>query len=132
MLSFVATSGGISVLRDLVPRRDADRSRRSSTIRAGRRASRAQQFRHITLPRLYHIIGVVVLLTTIWTANAFEPVYLLTGAAPRTRRCLHRCWCTEGMMNLRLARRRRSPRSSCPCDRLVLAVTILLQRKANA
>jgi ABC-type sugar transport system permease subunit len=45
-------------------------------------ASRWQQFRYITLPSLYHIIGVVVLLTTIWTANAFEPIYLLTGGGP--------------------------------------------------
>jgi len=82
-------------------------------------ASRAQQFRHITLPGLYHIIGVVVLLTTIWTANAFEPVYLLTGGGPSDATMVYTMLVyVMGMMNLRLgeaAAVRRSPRSSCPC-----------------
>jgi ABC-type sugar transport system permease subunit len=45
-------------------------------------ASRVQQFRHITLPSLYHIIGVVLMLSTIWTANSINFVYVLTGGGP--------------------------------------------------
>ena len=51
--------------------------------------SRWQQFRHVTLPGLYQIIGVVLLLSTIWTANAFEPVYLLTGGGPSDATMAH-------------------------------------------
>jgi len=97
-------------------------------------ASRAQQFRHITLPGLYHIIGVVVLLTTIWTANAFEPVYLLTGGGPSDATMVYTMLVyVMGMMNLRLGEAAAVSTLFLPLlIALVLAVTILLQRKANA
>jgi ABC-type sugar transport system permease subunit len=97
-------------------------------------ASRAQQFRHITLPGLYHIIGVVVLLTTIWTANAFEPVYLLTGGGPSDATMVYTMLVyTMGMMNLRLGEAAAVSTLILPLlIGLVLAVTILLHRKANA
>ncbi len=41
-----------------------------------------QRFRHITLPGLRHIILVVIMLSTMWTFNAFEPIYILTGGGP--------------------------------------------------
>jgi multiple sugar transport system permease protein len=97
-------------------------------------ASRAQQFRHITLPGLYHIIGVVVLLTTIWTANAFEPVYLLTGGGPSDATMVYTMLVyVMGMMNLRLGEAAAVSTLILPLlIGLVLAVTILLHRKANA
>ena len=97
-------------------------------------ASRTQQFRHITLPGLYHIIGVVVLLTTIWTANAFEPVYLLTGGGPSDATMVYTMLVyVMGMMNLRLGEAAAVSTLVLPLlIALVLAVTILLQRKANA
>ena len=97
-------------------------------------ASRTQQFRHITLPGLYHIIGVVVLLTTIWTANAFEPVYLLTGGGPSDATMVYTMLVyVMGMMNLRLGEAAAVSTLFLPLlIALVLAVTILLQRKANA
>jgi ABC-type sugar transport system permease subunit len=97
-------------------------------------ASRVQQFRHITLPGLYHIIGVVVLLTTIWTANAFEPVYLLTGGGPSDATMVYTMLVyVMGMMNLRLGEAAAVSTLILPLlIGLVLAVTILLHRKANA
>jgi multiple sugar transport system permease protein len=97
-------------------------------------ASRVAQFRHITLPGLYHIIGVVVLLTTIWTANAFEPVYLLTGGGPSDATMVYTMLVyVMGMMNLRLGEAAAVSTLILPLlIGLVLAVTILLHRKANA
>ena len=97
-------------------------------------ASRAQQFRHITLPGLYHIIGVVLLLTTIQTANAFEPVYLLTGGGPSDATMVYTMLVyVMGMVNLRLGEAAAVSTLFLPLlVGLVLAVTMLLQRKANA
>jgi len=41
-------------------------------------ANRWQQFRYITLPELYFIVGSIVLLRVIWNFNKFEDIYLLT------------------------------------------------------
>ncbi|PYN43653.1 MAG: hypothetical protein DME00_26630 [Candidatus Rokuibacteriota bacterium] len=97
-------------------------------------ASRIGQFRHITLPGLYHIIGVVLLLTTIQTANAFEPIYLLTGGGPSDATMVYTMLVyVMGMMNLRLGEAAAVSTLFLPLlIALVLAVTILLQRKANA
>ena len=97
-------------------------------------ASRVQQFRFITLPGLYHIIGVVLLLTTIQTANAFEPVYLLTGGGPSDATMVYTMLVyVMGMMNLRLGEAAAVSTLFLPLlIGLVLAVTILLHRKANA
>ena len=96
-------------------------------------ASRVQQFRHITLPGLYHIIGVVLLLTTIQTANAFEPVYLLTGGGPSDATMVYTMLVyVMGMVNLRLGEAAAVSTLFLPLlVGLVLAVTVLLQRKAN-
>jgi multiple sugar transport system permease protein len=97
-------------------------------------ASRWQQFRHITLPGLYHIIGVVLLLSTIWTANAFEPIYLLTGGGPSDATMVYTMLVyVMGMVNLRLGEAAAVSTLFLPLlVALVLAVTILLQRKAEA
>ncbi len=96
-------------------------------------ASRWQQFRHITLPGLYHIIGVVLLLSTIWTANAFEPVYLLTGGGPSDATMVYTMLVyVMGMVNLRLGEAAAVSTLFLPLlVALVLTVTILLQKKAD-
>ncbi|MHA2365426.1 MAG: carbohydrate ABC transporter permease [Candidatus Hodarchaeales archaeon] len=43
-----------------------------------------QKFRHITLPELRYVIGVVVLLRTIWTFNKFDDVFLFTEGSIQT------------------------------------------------
>jgi len=93
-----------------------------------------QQFRYITVPGLYHIIGVVLLLSTIQTANAFEPVYLLTGGGPSDATMVYTMLVyVMGMVNLRLGEAAAVSTLFLPLlVGLVLAVTILLGRKANA
>jgi ABC-type sugar transport system permease subunit len=45
-------------------------------------ATTLQRFRHVTLPSLRNIIIIVVLLSTIWTFNDFQIVYILTKGGP--------------------------------------------------
>ena len=96
-------------------------------------ASRVQQFRHITLPSLYHIIGVVLMLSTIWTANAFEPVYLLTGGGPSDATVVYTLLAyLMGMVNLRLGEAAAVSTLFLPfLLGLILVVTALLQRRAH-
>jgi ABC-type sugar transport system permease subunit len=96
-------------------------------------ASRWQQFRHITVPSLYHIIGVVLMLSTIWTANAFEPIYLLTGGGPSDTTVVYTLLAYKaGMINLRLGEAAAVSTLFLPILLgLILVVTALLQRKAN-
>jgi ABC-type sugar transport system permease subunit len=44
--------------------------------------SALQRFRHVTLPGLKNIVIIVVLLSTIWTFNDFQIVYILTKGGP--------------------------------------------------
>lgn len=45
-------------------------------------AGRFARFRYITLPGLQQVMGVVILLSTIWTMNTLEIPLLLTGGGP--------------------------------------------------
>jgi ABC-type sugar transport system permease subunit len=45
-------------------------------------ASALGRFRHVTLPGLRNILIIVVLLSTIWTFNDFQIVYILTKGGP--------------------------------------------------
>jgi multiple sugar transport system permease protein len=45
-------------------------------------ASEWQRFRHITMPGIRFVVLVAVLLSTIWTFNSFEVIFLLTGGGP--------------------------------------------------
>lgn len=45
-------------------------------------ASVWDKFVHVTLPSMRYVIAVTTLLSTIWTFNSFEVVYLLTGGGP--------------------------------------------------
>lgn len=45
-------------------------------------AGALQRFRHVTLPSLRNIVIIVVLLSTIWTFNDFQIVYILTKGGP--------------------------------------------------
>src|SRR5262249_61203435 len=97
-------------------------------------ASRWQQFRHVTLPGLYHIIGVVLLLSTIWTANAFEPIYLLTGGGPSDATMVYTMLAyVAGIVNLRLGEAAAVSILFLPLlIGLVLAVTQVMQRPGGA
>jgi multiple sugar transport system permease protein len=41
-----------------------------------------QRFRHVTIPSIRHVVLVVVLLSTIWTTNSFEAIWLMTQGGP--------------------------------------------------
>ena len=41
-----------------------------------------QRFWYVTLPNIRHVVLVVVLLSTIWTTNGFENIWLLTAGGP--------------------------------------------------
>jgi ABC-type sugar transport system permease subunit len=88
----------------------------------------------VTLPGLYHIIGVVLLLSTIWTANAFEPVYLLTGGGPSDATTVYTMLVyLVGMINMRLGEAAAVSVLFLPLlIGLVLVVTGLLQRRGEA
>jgi multiple sugar transport system permease protein len=45
-------------------------------------ATALQRFRHITIPGLSHVILITVMLSTIWTANTFDLIYIMTGGGP--------------------------------------------------
>jgi ABC-type sugar transport system permease subunit len=45
-------------------------------------AGRVQRFRYITLPSIRYTILLVALLSTIWTANSFENVWIMTQGGP--------------------------------------------------
>jgi multiple sugar transport system permease protein len=45
-------------------------------------ASAWQRFRYITLPGIRHVIIVVTLLSSIWTANSFENIWIMTQGGP--------------------------------------------------
>ncbi|MBL7257304.1 ABC transporter permease [Paractinoplanes lichenicola] len=45
-------------------------------------ASALQRFRHVTLPGLRHVITVTVTLSSIWTFNNFDLIWLLTQGGP--------------------------------------------------
>ena len=45
-------------------------------------ANALQRFRHITMPGLQHVMLITVMLSTIWTANTFDLIFLMTGGGP--------------------------------------------------
>lgn len=45
-------------------------------------ASKVQQFRHITMPHIKVVVGLLVVLRTIWIFNNFDLIYLITGGGP--------------------------------------------------
>src|SRR5687768_8249340 len=45
-------------------------------------ANVVQRFRHVTLPGIKNILIIVVLLSTIWTFNDFQIIYILTKGGP--------------------------------------------------
>ena len=65
-------------------------------------ASLWQRFRNVTLPGIRHVILVVVLLSTIWTTNSFENVWLLTQGGPSDATMTFPVLAYFGLQNLRL------------------------------
>lgn len=45
-------------------------------------ASAIQQFKHITMPHIKVVVGLLLVLRTIWIFNNFDLIYLITGGGP--------------------------------------------------
>jgi multiple sugar transport system permease protein len=43
------------------------------------------RFRHITLPSIIDVVAITAMLSTIWTFNSFNTVFVLTGGGPANR-----------------------------------------------
>ncbi len=65
-------------------------------------ATAPQRFRHVTLPSIRHVVLVVVLLSTIWTTNSFENVWLLTQGGPSDATMTFPVLAYFGLQNLRI------------------------------
>lgn len=61
-----------------------------------------QRFRNITIPGIRHVVLVVVLLSTIWTTNGFENIWLLTQGGPSDATMTFPVLAYFGMQNLRI------------------------------
>lgn len=48
-------------------------------------ASSWQSFWHITLPHIKTVVGLLVVLRTIWVFNSFDIIYLITGGGPANK-----------------------------------------------
>jgi multiple sugar transport system permease protein len=89
-----------------------------------------QKFRYVTLPGLRHVILVVLMLSTIWTFNAFEPIYLLTGGGPADATMVYTVLAYEmGIVNMRLGEAAAVPVLILPVLGLfIVAVSGLMSR----
>jgi len=62
-----------------------------------------QRFRHVTVPNIRHVVLVVVLLSTIWTTNSFEAIWLMTQGGPSNATMTFPVLAYFGLQNLRIA-----------------------------
>jgi ABC-type sugar transport system permease subunit len=61
-----------------------------------------QRFRNITLPSVRHVVLIVMLISTIWTTNSFEAIWLLTGGGPSNATMTFPVLAFYGLQSLRL------------------------------
>ena len=89
-----------------------------------------QKFLYITIPGLRHVILVVLMLSTIWTFNAFEPIYLLTGGGPADSTMVYTVLAYEmGIVNMRLGEASAVPVLILPVlGMFIVAVSGLMSR----
>jgi len=65
-------------------------------------AGAIQRFRHITLPGIRDVVLLVILLSTIWTTNSFENIWLLTQGGPSDTTMTFPVLAYFGMQSLRI------------------------------
>ncbi len=89
-----------------------------------------QRFRHVTLPSIRHVVLVVVLLSTIWTTNSFEAIWLMTQGGPSNATMTFPVLAYFGMQNLRIGEAASVSVSMLPVfAMLAFIVAYLLQRE---
>ena len=89
-----------------------------------------QRFLRVTLPSIRHVVLVVVLLSTIWTTNGFENVWLLTQGGPSDATMTFPVLAYFGLQSLRIGEAAAVSVSMLPAFAvLVLFVAKLLQEE---
>lgn len=95
-------------------------------------ASAIQRFRAVTLPHLRHVILVVVLLSSIWTANSFENIWLMTQGGPSDATMVFPVLAYFGMQTQRLGEAAAVSVAMVPALLiLVFLVTTLIEREED-
>jgi multiple sugar transport system permease protein len=95
-------------------------------------ASAVQRFRSVTLPHLRHVILVVVLLSSIWTANSFENIWLMTQGGPSDATMVFPVLAYFGMQTQRLGEAAAVSVAMIPALLiLVFLVTTLIEREED-
>jgi multiple sugar transport system permease protein len=95
-------------------------------------ASAVQRFRSVTLPHLRHVILVVVLLSSIWTANSFENIWLMTQGGPSDATMVFPVLAYFGMQTQRLGEAAAVSVAMIPALLiLVVLVTTLIEREED-
>lgn len=93
-------------------------------------ASRWQRFRYITMPSIRHVIIVVTLLSSIWTANGFENIWIMTQGGPSDATMVLPVLAFFGMQSQRLGEAAAVSVSLVPALAvLVFIVAALLQKE---
>jgi len=93
-------------------------------------ASAWGRFRHITLPGIRHVVLVVTLVSTIWTTNSFEAVWLLTQGGPSNATMTFPVLAYYGLQSLRIGEAAAVSVSLLPVFAvLALIVAVQLQRE---
>jgi multiple sugar transport system permease protein len=93
-------------------------------------ANAIQRFRHVTLPGIRHVVLVVVLLSTIWTTNSFEAVWLMTQGGPSNATMTFPVLAYYGLQNLRIGEAAAVSVSMLPVfAMLALIIATLLQKE---
>lgn len=89
-----------------------------------------QRFIHITLPGIRHVVLVVILISTIWTTNSFEAVWLMTGGGPSNATMTFPVLAYYGLQSLRIGEAAAVSVSMLPVFAvLALIVAVNLQRE---
>jgi ABC-type molybdate transport system permease subunit len=105
------------------------RSPRSSTRPRVGGATVWQRFRYVTLPGIRQVVIIVTLLSSIWTANSFENVWLLTQGGPSDATMVFPVLAYFGMQTQRIGEAAAVSVAMLPVlVILVFAATAMMQR----
>ena len=89
-----------------------------------------QRFRNVSLPGIRHVVLVVVLVSTIWTTNSFEAIFLMTQGGPSNATMTFPVHAYFALQNLRLGEAAAVGVAMLPIFAcLAFVVAMLLQRE---
>lgn len=93
-------------------------------------ANGGQRFLHVTLPGIRHVVLVIILISTIWTTNSFEAIWLLTGGGPSNATMTFPVLAYYGLQSLRIGEAAAVSVSLLPVFAvLALIVAVRLQKE---